>query len=115
MRTDAIGLFWEDLPPPPKEKKQKEKVVPPEPIWLEPDYLPHLDVAKAYQYNLFTDQELYDVGIQFKLTGKRHQLTYDIECYPNYFLVAFKSIETGQIVRLGSILFTVDNPSLPAR
>lgn len=98
MRTDAIGLFWEDLPPPPKEKKQKEKVVPPEPIWLEPDYLPHLDVAKAYQYDLFTDQELYDVGIKFKLTGERHQLTYDIECYPNYFLVAFKSIETGQIV-----------------
>ena len=40
--------------------------------------------------DLFTDQELIEAS------GK--VLVWDIECYSNYFLVAFKCIETGKVI-----------------
>ena len=36
MRKDAIGFFWEDLPPAKKEKKQKVKRQPVERVWDRP-------------------------------------------------------------------------------
>ncbi len=70
-------------------RNKTEKCEPPVPVWLEPDYLPHLDIAKSYKYNLFTDEELINASMQYMLTGKHYTLEYDIECYWNYFLIAF--------------------------
>lgn len=83
-RSDAVGLFWEEQFEV-KEKKEKEKIVPPEPFWLEPDYLPFYEEAKSAKFIEFTDDELIEAAQQGDV------LTVDCECYPNYFLAAFKS------------------------
>lgn len=89
-RFDAIGLFWEDHAPVKPPKKEKIKPIPPEPVWLEPTYLPHLDEALAFQPDYFTDEEL--------LIAQRNQetLVWDIESYPNYFSLALQSVESGK-------------------
>lgn len=92
MRHDAIGMFWEDLPPVKAPKVEKPKRIPPEPTWLSPDYLPGLEEARAMAPDLFSDMELYAAS----LAGDR--LAFDIECYPNYFLIAFKSITSGKVI-----------------
>ncbi|WPJ68500.1 hypothetical protein OMDBNIEC_00014 [Salmonella phage STP-SP5] len=92
MRTDAIGFFWQDLPPEPKVKKEKVKRLPPERTWERPDYLPNLEEARNYQYNLYTQDELIQAWIN------REPLVYDIECYPNYFLIAFRGTRTKKVV-----------------
>ena len=91
-RPDMVGFFWNDTPPPKPPKKTKPKRIPPEPIWLLPTYLPGLEEARNMKLNLFTDEEL----ILAQHNGE--QLAWDIECYPNYFLVAFKSIQSGKII-----------------
>lgn len=91
-RADAIGMFWEDLPPVKPPKVEKVKRTPPEPVWLSPDYLPGLEEAASMVLDLFTDEEL----IQAAKDGER--LVWDIESYPNYFLVAFRSVSSGKIV-----------------
>lgn len=80
------GLFWKVDPP-----KSTEARTPPEPVWLAPDYLPGLAEAKAFQIPLMSDTEL----IESQARGE--QLVCDIEIYPNYFLAAFMSMETGQV------------------
>lgn len=92
MRTDAIGFFWQDLPPEPKAKKEKVKRLPPERTWERPDYLPNLEEARNFQYNLYTQDELIQAWIN------REPLVYDIECYPNYFLIAFRGVRTKKVV-----------------
>ncbi len=93
MREDAIGLFWEDKP---KEKRipkpPSPKRTPPEPVWLSPDYLPGLEEAQAFDVDLYTDAELA-AAAQVK-----EPLTFDIEIYSNYFLVAFQGVESGKLV-----------------
>jgi len=89
MRNDALGIFWEDLPPEPKVRKEAIKRTPPEPVWLEPDYLPYLEEASAFNFEFYTDEEL---------VALTEALMYDIECYANYFLICFRGIETGKIV-----------------
>lgn len=90
-RNDAVGLFWnEEILI--KEKKVREKIVPPDPFWLEPGYLPYLDEATADVFDEFTDQEL----IEAQRAGDT--LFVDVECYPNYFLVAFRSYKCGKVL-----------------
>ena len=91
-RPDLLGMFWDDTPPPKPPKKEKVKATPPEPVWLSPDYLPNLDKATNWHPDIFTDQEL----IQASLNKER--LVWDIECYPNYFLVAFASVVSGKVI-----------------
>lgn len=91
-RSDMVGMFWDDTPPPKPPKAEKIKRTPPEPVWLRPDYLPGLEEARAAKWDLFTDAELV-------IAQEKHErLVWDIECYPNYFLVAFKSIESGKLL-----------------
>jgi hypothetical protein len=92
MRTDAIGLFWQDLPPPPKVKKEKIKRTPPERTWERPDYLPGLEVALRAVYNRYSQEEL----VKAVKNGEPH--VFDIECYPNYFLIAFRNILTQKVI-----------------
>lgn len=89
-RKDMVGFFWDDTPP---EKITKEKIkrIPPEPVWLYDSYLPGLEEANAFNVELFTVDELRQAWL-----NKEH-LVFDIECYKNYFLIAFKSIETGKV------------------
>lgn len=91
MRFDTTGLFWNDAKEP-KISKAKEKRVstPPEPVWERPDYLPYLDEAMAFEPNLFTDAEL------LAARDNREQLAWDIESYPNFFSVAFESVQSGK-------------------
>jgi len=93
-RVDSIGLFWEDLSKIKKEKKEKVKRLPPEPFWLEPDYLPGLEEAINFKPDLYTDEELVQAAHNFE------PLLFDIECYPNYCLFAFKGVDTGKVVYL---------------
>ena len=79
------GLFWKVDPP-----KKDEKRTPPEPVWLSPDYLPGLEEAKAFNVPLMTFEEL------IQAQARREQLVCDIETFPNYFLAAFMSMETGK-------------------
>lgn len=92
MRSDALGMFWRDEPPKPKEKIEKSKCVPPERTWERPDYLPGLEEARQFNVQLYNDDDLYQSMI------KRERLIYDIECYPNYFLIAFQGMETGKVL-----------------
>ncbi|UPT52990.1 DNA polymerase [Hafnia phage yong3] len=92
MRADAIGFFWEDLPPPPKVKKEKVKRLPPERTWERPDYLPHLEDARAFNFNLYTQEELINACIY------QEPLVFDVECYPNYFLCAFRGVTSGKVI-----------------
>lgn len=87
MRADAIGLFWEDIPavkPPPKEKQKR---TPPEPHWLKEDYLPGLSSIL-----LNPDIQTHEEKVIDHILKDRF-LVFDIECYINYFLCAFKSVD----------------------
>lgn len=92
MRNDALGLFWQDEPAKAKQKVEKPKRTPPEPTWLLPDYLPHLDRAMNDPINLMTDDEMVAAAYN------RERLVFDVECYRNYFLVAFSSIVTKKVI-----------------
>lgn len=94
MRNDAIGMFWEDLPPVKKAAAEKVRCTPPERTWERPGYLPGLQEALAFNVQLFTDQELIDAALEGTLTGRPRRFVYDIECYPNYFLIAFRCRKT---------------------
>jgi hypothetical protein len=89
-RYDIAGMFWDDTPPPKPPKKEKPVRVKPDPVWLLPTYLPGLEEARSWRPNLFSDQEL----IEAWRAGER--LVWDIECYPNYFCVAFEGVSSGK-------------------
>ena len=91
-RKDMAGFFWNDTPPPKPPKAEKEKRTPPERTWEAPDYLPGLAEAQAFDIPIYTDQELFDAVCN----GER--FVFDIECYSNYFLVAFQGLTSGKIV-----------------
>lgn len=92
LRPDMAGMFWDDTPPPKPPPKEKIKRTPPEPVWLRPDYLPGLEEALAFNVDHFSDQELVAAAVT------KERLVYDIECYPNYFLIAFQSLASGKVV-----------------
>jgi len=91
MRNDVAGFFWDDTPPPKPPKKVKEKRTPPPKVWLQPDYLPYLEEARAFNIDLFNHQSLLEAYY-----AKEH-LVFDIEIYQNYFLIAFKSVESKKV------------------
>lgn len=90
MRADAIGLFWKDEPAKAKVKKEVVKRTAPEPTWLRPDYLPNLEQAQNADYNLMSDDDLMACLLN------QDELMVDVECYVNYFLVGFLSLNTGK-------------------
>lgn len=92
MRRDSIGFFWQDIPESKPEKVEKVKRQPPERTWERPDYLPHLTVAMAFEPDFFTDVELV------RAAALKETLTFDCEVYPNYFLAAFKSLESHKVL-----------------
>lgn len=89
MRWDLTGLLWDDYVPP-KAPKIKEKRTPPDPVWLADDYLPGLEEARAFKFNLFTNEELAAE------CADGNRMVWDTESYPNYFLAGFKSVVTGK-------------------
>lgn len=91
MRRDALGFFWRDEHVVKKTAEPKPKRTPPEPTWLAADYLPGLQEALEFNVPLFSDAELI-------AAAGREQLIFDTEIYRNYFLAAFKSIESGRVV-----------------
>lgn len=91
MRKDALGLFWQDEQKI-KIKKEVIKRTPPERTWERPDYLPNLEEAEALVLDEFTDMELWQASINGE------QLVFDIECYPNYVLFAFRSIQSKKCI-----------------
>jgi hypothetical protein len=90
MRADAIGFFWQDLPPPKKEKKEAVVRVAPEPVWLKEDYLPGLEEALRFPVELMTDADI----IASQQTKDR--FVFDTECYRNYWCIVFRSLATGK-------------------
>jgi hypothetical protein len=94
MRYDTCGLFWDDTPPPKPPKKDKIKRIPPDRFWEADDYLPNLAEARNLNLNLYTDDELYRAGVAFN----KEPMIFDIECYGNYFLIAFISVPSGKVV-----------------
>ncbi len=88
-RFDVTGLFWDDYVAP-RLPKIKEKKTPPVPVWLNDDYLPGLDEALAFQFDLMSDAEI----LSESMSGNR--LVWDTEEYPNYSLIGFKSVVTGK-------------------
>lgn len=96
MRKDARGLFWDDEPPAKKEKKAKVKRMPVEKVWERPDYLPGLAESISFAANdpRMTDAELMEMYFA------QETFIYDIECYKNYFLVAFKGLKFGKVYYL---------------
>jgi hypothetical protein len=74
-------------------KGYTEKREPPEPVWLEPDYLPHIEEARRFDISIFSVHEIASAAME-----RNHELIFDIECYPNYFLVAFYSEKYDRVV-----------------
>lgn len=92
MRADGFGFFWDDTPPPPAPKKEKEKRQAPEPTWLDKSYLPGLTEAKLFPVVIAGREELLDAHVD------RTPFLFDIESYPNYFIISFRSFKTGNVV-----------------
>lgn len=91
MRPDTTGMFWDDYVPP-KIAKEKVKRTPPERVWERPDYLPHLDRARALKVNVMSPHELAEAA------RLRQPLIYDCEVYPNFFMVSFVNYKTGKAI-----------------
>jgi len=96
-RNDMVGLFWDDTPPPKAEKTEKQKRQPPNPIWLDPSYLPGLEEARQFPIKRMTIGEVSDA------IARREHFLFDVESYPNYFLVVFTHTVTGAVFYLEEI------------
>lgn len=82
-------------------KNTTERCEPPEPVWLAPDYLPGLAESRRFPVDMYTDSELIADANQWQLgRNKKHRLVFDIECYANYFLIAFQSVEHRKVTYL---------------
>jgi hypothetical protein len=90
MRTDSVGFFWNDSPVPRPPKPQTPKRTPPERTWERPDYLPGLEEALRFPVPYMTDHDLMS-----EIGG---ELYFDIECYWNFFQIAFMSKKTGKVI-----------------
>jgi hypothetical protein len=87
-RKDQIGLFWSDY----KAPKEKKKCIPPSQVWLNDDYLPGLAEASVNKGITFMTEE--DLCQAYK---NKDKFIFDIECYENYFLIAFMSVQTEKV------------------
>lgn len=90
-RSDAMGMFWFDEPVVKVAKPPPPKRTPPERTWEQPGYLPGLLEARAFDVHVMNDAELWNAA------QARERLRFDIECYENYFLIAFISEKTGWV------------------
>lgn len=98
MRFDNIGLFWDDTKAVRVSSAKAKKIaIPPDPVWLNDDYLPNLDESLAFKPDLFTDAELVEAA------QRGEYLAFDIESYPNYWAIGFKSIQSGKCVYFESV------------
>ncbi len=95
MRSDSVGLFWEDVAKIRAAKAVKLKRLSPERTWEQPGYLPGIEEAVAFRYLEMSDSEI------LAAQQAREELVFDIECYINYFLIAFESVQTGRRVTFG--------------
>lgn len=84
MKPTPLYLFWE---PATKEITR----TPPERTWESLDYLPYLDEAKAFNLPIMSIKELIEAQ------ENRETLLVDVESYMNYFLAAFRSLESGKV------------------
>lgn len=98
IREDADeenGIDFYELPDAYKIARSEdkgEKRTPPEPFWLESDYLPNYDTAVSATINVFPDSALINA------VNTSSGLVFDIEVYINYCLFAFKCIDTGMVI-----------------
>jgi acetolactate synthase regulatory subunit len=90
MRFDSIGLWWEDFDKV-KVLKEVKKCIPPERTWELDTYLPGLEEAKEFCVPLMTEVEIGCAAVL------KEPLIFDVECYANYFLVAFMSVISGKV------------------
>lgn len=90
-RADICGLFWDDRPPPKPPRKEKEKRQPPERTWETDSYLPNLEEALAFNVQLLSDNDLYECML------RQERFVFDVECYWNYYLAAFASIDSKKV------------------
>ena len=103
MRSDSVGLFWEDVAKIRAAKAVKLKRLAPERTWEQPGYLPGIEEAVAFRYLEMSDSEI------LAAQQAREELVFDIECYINYFLIAFESVQTGRRVTFGySVMYGMD-------
>jgi hypothetical protein len=84
MKRFQQGLFFEYA-----VESTHKKVIPKQ-TWLSKDYLPNIDKARAFKPKTFQDDELWKSTYE--------TLVFDIEVFPNYFLIAFKSIDSGNCI-----------------
>lgn len=94
-RWDVTGLFWDDYIAP-RVRKEKIKREAPAPIWLDPAYLPDLERAQNYKFELMTDAELIEAR------DNKDRLIWDTEFYPNYALVGFRNMRTDKLLMFES-------------
>lgn len=83
----TYGLWWEEVPKGTKKAK-------PFAFWNEPDYLPGLQEALLFPVVLMTDADI------LAESAAGNTLILDVECYINYFQVAFRSVETGKVINI---------------
>lgn len=91
-RPDSLGFFWQDhakVKAPPKEVIKR---TPPERTWELANYLPGLEEALVFKPDLLTD---YELG---QAVFNKDRFVFDIECYPNYTLLMFRSIVSKKTV-----------------
>ena len=77
-------MFFDDLNLAVNSRAKKSKTKEP----FVPKTLRHPEIVNI-PFEEFTDQEL--------LAEYGRKMAFDIECYPNYFLIAFKSIESKKV------------------
>ena len=112
MRFDSVGLWWEDAAAIKIPKAPKQKRLPPDPVWLKPDYLPNLAEARACRFDLLSNRELKESAL------RRDMFSMDIESYPNYMLVGFRRLSDKKIVYFqqielnGEIVCELDLPKM---
>lgn len=78
VKEDSVGLFWTDKP------NQRHIAAPSQPVVMKP-----YQARAPLQYEIATREEL--------IAGAGGTMVFDVECFENFFLVAFKNISTKKI------------------
>ena len=94
MRKDAVGMFWEDLP---KEVIKRE---PPQRYWEAEGYAPDWEEAESF---VMAQPTFSDTELAVFLQGEKQELFWDIEIYPNYFLILFEHVPSGKFIDIALV------------
>ncbi len=89
IRADSIGFFWEDEVKVKAPKVEKIKRTPPERVWEQDDYLPDLELARAFTPTIYHEWEYGAI---------QEPLVFDSEIYPNYCLFAFRGVDSKKAI-----------------